>query len=145
MGVILYQEQVLQIAHELGGLTLAQADILRRAMSHFDPGGVMETLRKNFIDGAAQRRNVPPETANRIWEMMAAFAGYGFPKAHAASYARLAWNSAWCKTHYPAEFMSAVLGIGGGYYSQRVYLMEARRLGLQVNPPTLTIPITISA
>jgi DNA polymerase III alpha subunit len=135
MGVILYQEQVLQIAHELGGLTLAQADILRRAMSHFDPGGVMETLRKNFIDGAAQRRNVPPETANRIWEMMAAFAGYGFPKAHAASYARLAWNSAWCKTHYPAEFMSAVLGIGGGYYSQRVYLMEARRLGLQVNPP----------
>jgi len=67
--------------------------------------------------------------------MMAAFAGYGFPKAHAASYAQLAWNSAWCKTHFPAEFMSAVLGFGGGYYSQRVYLMEARRLGLPINPP----------
>jgi DNA polymerase III subunit alpha len=134
-GVILYQEQVLRIAHELGGLTLAQADILRRAMSHFDPGGVMETLRKNFIRGAYQNRNVSPETANRIWEMMAAFAGYGFPKAHAASYAQLAWNSAWCKTHHPAEFMSAVLGIGGGYYSQRVYLMETRRLGLEINPP----------
>ena len=66
---------------------------------------------------------------------MAAFAGYGFPKAHAASYARLAWNSAWCKTHYPAEFMAAVLGFGGGYYSQRVYLMEARRLGLSLHGP----------
>lgn len=135
LGVILYQEQVLRIAHELGGLSLAEADILRRAMSHFDPGGVMETLRRNFIQGAGERRNVPPETAERIWEMMAAFAGYGFPKAHAASYAQLAWNSAWCKTHYPAEFMAAVLGFGGGYYSQRVYLMEARRLGLSLHPP----------
>ncbi|MCB2202726.1 DNA polymerase III subunit alpha [bacterium] len=135
LGVILYQEQVLRIAHELGGLSLAQADILRRAMSHFDPGGVMVTLQQNFIRGAGERRGVPPETAERIWEMMAAFAGYGFPKAHAASYAQLAWNSAWCKTHYPAEFMAAVLGFGGGYYSQRVYLMEARRLGLSLNPP----------
>jgi len=134
-GVILYQEQVLRIAHELGGLSIAQADILRRAMSHFDPGGVMDTLRKNFIEGAAIRKGVPSETAERIWEMMAAFAGYGFPKAHAASYAQLAWNAAWCKTHYPAEFMSAVLGFGGGYYSQRVYLMEAHRLGLKINPP----------
>jgi DNA polymerase III subunit alpha len=137
LGVILYQEQVLRIAHELGGLSIAQADILRRAMSHFDPGGVMLTLRSHFITGAKTRHNVPPETAERIWEMMAAFAGYGFPKAHAASYAQLAWNSAWCKTHYPAEFMCAVLGYGGGYYSQRVYLMEARRLGLTVKPPLI--------
>jgi len=135
LGVILYQEQVLRIAHEIGGLSIAQADILRRAMSHFDPGGVMETLRQYFIQGAAERRSIPHETAEHIWEMMAAFAGYGFPKAHAASYAQLAWNSAWCKTHFPAEFMAAVLGFGGGYYSQRVYLMEARRLGLTLNPP----------
>ncbi len=135
LGVILYQEQVLRIAHELGGLTIAQADILRRAMSHFDPGKVMDTLRKSFIEGAYQRRNVPYEVGERIWEMMAAFAGYGFPKAHAASYAQLAWNSAWCKSHYPAEFMTAVLSFGGGYYSQRVYLMESRRLGLAVLPP----------
>ena len=60
---------------------------------------------------------------------MAAFAGYGFPKAHAASYAQVAWRSAWCKTHYPAEFMAAVLANWGGYYSQRVYLNEARPLG----------------
>ena len=135
LGVILYQEQVLRIAHELGGLSLAEADILRRAMSHFDPGGVMVTLQRKFVQNAQERRNVPPETAERIWEMMAAFAGYGFPKAHAASYARLGWNSAWCKTHYPAEFMAAVLGFGGGYYSQRVYLMEARRLGLSLHGP----------
>jgi DNA-directed DNA polymerase III PolC len=134
-GVILYQEQVLRIAHELGGLSIAEADILRRAMSHFDPGGVMDTLRKNFIEGAQENRGVPLHTAERIWEMMAAFAGYGFPKAHAASYAQLAWNSAWCKAHFPAEFMSAVLGFSGGYYSQRIYIMEARRLGLSLHPP----------
>jgi DNA-directed DNA polymerase III PolC len=135
LGVILYQEQVLRIAHELGGLSIAQADILRRAMSHFDPGGVMVSLRNNFVAGAIKNHNIPIETAEQVWEMMAAFAGYGFPKAHAASYAQLAWNSAWCKTHYPAEFMCAVLGYGGGYYSQRVYLMEARRLGLTIKPP----------
>ena len=135
LGVILYQEQVLRIAHELGGLSLAEADILRRAMSHFDPGGVMVTLRRKFVQNAQERKNVPAETGERIWDMMAAFAGYGFPKAHAASYARLGWNSAWCKTHYPAEFMAAVLGFGGGYYSQRVYLMEARRLGLSLHGP----------
>jgi error-prone DNA polymerase len=67
--------------------------------------------------------------------MMAAFAGYGFPKAHAASYAQVAWRSAWCKAYYPAEFMAAVLANWGGYYSQRVYLSEARRLELTVRPP----------
>jgi DNA polymerase III alpha subunit len=67
--------------------------------------------------------------------MMAAFAGYGFPKAHAASYARVAWQSAWCKAHYPAEFMAAVLAGWGGYYRQRVYLNEARRLGIELRPP----------
>jgi DNA polymerase III alpha subunit len=67
--------------------------------------------------------------------MMAAFAGYGFPKAHAASYARVAWQAAWCKSHFPAEFMAAVLANGGGYYSQRVYLSETRRMGLEVRPP----------
>jgi error-prone DNA polymerase len=66
---------------------------------------------------------------------MAAFAGYGFPKAHAASYAQVSWRSAWCKTHFPGEFMAAVLANWGGYYSQRVYLTEARRLGLSIRPP----------
>ena len=134
-GVILYQEQVLRIAHELAGFSLAEADLLRRAMSHFDPGKKMQELQQKFIQEAQGRSGIPPETGERVWEMMAAFAGYGFPKAHAASYAKVAWRSAWCKTHFPAEFMAAVLANWGGYYSQRVYLSEARRLGLTVRPP----------
>jgi len=134
-GVILYQEQVLRIAHELAGFSLAEADLLRRAMSHFDPGKRMQELQQKFIIQAQARSGVPVETGERVWEMMAAFAGYGFPKAHAASYAQVAWRSAWCKSHFPAEFMAAVLANWGGFYSQRVYLSEARRLGLVVRPP----------
>jgi DNA polymerase-3 subunit alpha len=136
-GVILYQEQVLRIAHELGGFSLADADLLRRAMSHFDPGKQMQTLKEKFIEGAWERGQVPEAISERIWELMAAFAGYGFPKAHAASYAQVSWRSAWCKTHYPAFFMAAVLANWGGYYSQRVYMNEARRLGLKLRPPEI--------
>jgi DNA-directed DNA polymerase III PolC len=134
-GVILYQEQVLRIANELAGFSLAEADLLRRAMSHFDPGKKMQELEKKFVGQAQEKSGVPVEVGKRIWEMMAAFAGYGFPKAHAASYARVAWRSAWCKSYFPAEFMAAVLANWGGYYSQRVYLSEARRIGLIVRPP----------
>jgi DNA-directed DNA polymerase III PolC len=134
-GVILYQEQVLRIANEIAGFDLAEADLLRRAMSHFDPGKQMQELKRKFIYQAQERNSIPADTGERIWEMMAAFAGYGFPKAHAASYAKLGWRSAWCKSHYPAEFMAAVLANWGGYYSQRVYLGEARRMGLIVRPP----------
>ncbi|HWQ46939.1 MAG TPA: DNA polymerase III subunit alpha [Longilinea sp.] len=134
-GVILYQEQVLRIAHDLAGFSLAEADLLRRAMSHFDPGKKMKLLQEKFIAEAEARSGIPPETGERVWEMMAAFAGYGFPKAHAASYAKVSWRSAWCKTHFPAEFMAAVLANWGGYYSQRVYLSEARRMGLTIHAP----------
>lgn len=134
-GVILYQEQVLRIAHQLAGLSLADADLLRRAMSHFDPGKQMQTLKENFMRGAQEKSGVPVDVGERIWELMAAFAGYGFPKAHAASYALVAWRSAWCKAHFPAEFMASVLANWGGFYSQRVYLTEARRLGLRIGPP----------
>jgi DNA-directed DNA polymerase III PolC len=136
-GVILYQEQVLRIAHELAGFSLAEADLLRRAMSHFDPGKRMQELQRKFVEESRARSGVPAETGERIWEMMAAFAGYGFPKAHAASYAQIGWRSAWCKTYFPAEFMAAVLANWGGYYSQRVYLSEARRMGLAVRPPNV--------
>ena len=134
-GVILFQEQVLRIAHELAGFDLTEADLLRRAMSHFDPGKRMQELKTKFIQQVQERSDIPPETGERVWEMMAAFAGYGFPKAHAASYAKVAWQSAWCKTHFPAEFMAAVLANWGGYYSQRVYISEAKRMGLKINGP----------
>ncbi len=134
-GVILYQEQVLRIASELAGLSLADADLLRRAMSHFDPGDRMKTLKKRFVAGALEKNAVPQQIGGQIWEMMAAFAGYGFPKAHAASYAQVAWRSVWCKAHYPAEFMAAVLAGWGGYYRQPIYLNEARRMGLVLRGP----------
>jgi DNA-directed DNA polymerase III PolC len=134
-GVILYQEQVLRIANSLAGFSLAEGDLLRRAMSHFDPGDKMKDLKEKFMREAQARSGIPTDTGQRIWEMMAAFAGYGFPKAHAASYAQIGWRSAWCKTHFPAHFMAAVLAGWGGYYSQRVYVSEARRLGLNVRPP----------
>jgi len=134
-GVILYQEQVLRIANELAGFSLAEADLLRRAMSHFDPGKKMQELERKFVAESQSKSGVPMETGEHIWEMMAAFAGYGFPKAHAASYAKIGWRSAWCKEHFPAEFMAAVLANWGGYYNQRVYLNEARRMGLKVRAP----------
>jgi DNA polymerase III alpha subunit len=134
-GVVLYQEQVLRIANGLAGFNLAEADLLRRAMSHFDPGKQMQVLKEKFVQGAQEKSGVPVDIAERIWELMAAFSGYGFPKAHAASYAMVAWRSAWCKAHYPAQFIAAVLANWGGYYGQRVYLTEARRSGLEVRPP----------
>jgi DNA polymerase III alpha subunit len=134
-GVILYQEQVLRIAHELAGLSLADADLLRRAMSHFDPGEQMVTLKEKFISGAWEQSQIPADIAEHVWELMAAFAGYGFPKAHAASYAQISWRSAWSKAHYPEVFMAAVLANWGGYYRQPVYLNEARRLGIKLHAP----------
>ncbi len=134
-GVILYQEQVLMIANQIAGLSLADSDLLRRAMSHFDPGKQMQSLKQRFIRGAAQVSDIDSDLANQIWEMMAAFAGYGFPKAHSASYAQISWRFAWCKSHFPAEFIAAVLANWGGYYSQRIYLTEARRLGFKARPP----------
>jgi DNA polymerase III alpha subunit len=95
----------------------------------------MQTLKEKFVAGAYANNKVSEPVAERIWELMAAFAGYGFPKAHAASYAVIGWRAAWCKTHYPAIFMAAVLANWGGYYSQRVYLSEARRMGLNIRPP----------
>ena len=134
-GVILYQEQVLRIANGLAGFSLADSDLLRRAMSHFDPGKQMQALKQKFVSGASAHSGVPAEVAERVWELMAAFAGYGFPKAHAASYAQVAWRAAWCKVHYPAIFMAAILANWGGYYGQSVYLTEARRMGLSLRPP----------
>ena len=120
-GVILYQEQVLRIAHELAGFSLAEADLLRRAMSHFDPGKRMQELQRKFVSEAQARSGVPVETGERVWEMMAAFAGYGFPKAHAASYAQVAWRSAWCKTYFPGR-------IYGGGAGQLGWILQPARL-----------------
>ena len=134
-GVVLYQEQVLRIAHDLAGFSLGEADRLRRAIAHLGHGEEMMPLREEFILRVGQVSQVPPDAAERLWELMASFAGYGFLKAHAASYATVAYQTAYLKAHYPAEFMTAVLGNWGGYYPQRVYLEEARCMGLELRPP----------
>jgi DNA-directed DNA polymerase III PolC len=151
-GVILYQEQVLRIVHEVAGFSLGEADTLRRAMSKFRSAHEMERLHTQFVVGAQTTSGLDPTTAQQLWELMAAFAGYGFPKAHAAGYATVAYRMAFLKTHYPAEFMAARLAVWGGFYRPSVYMSEARRLGLAVKPPhvnhsneafTLELPRTL--
>ncbi len=134
-GVILYQEQVLRIAHEVAGFSLGEADLLRRAMSKFRSAHEMTRLREQFLTGAERVSHLDSTTAEKVWDLMAAFAGYGFPKAHAAGYAALAYRLAYLKKHYPAEFFAARLAVWGGFYSPRVYMSEARQVGLTVRPP----------
>ena len=134
-GVILYQEQVLRIAHELAGFSLEEADQLRRAIAHLGHGDEMVPLREQFVARVRRETGMPPEVGERLWEMMFSFAGYGFLKAHAASYAAVSYQTAYLKANYPAEFMTAILRSRGGYYPQRIYLGEARRLGLTLRPP----------
>jgi DNA polymerase III alpha subunit len=119
-GVVLYQEQVLRIAHEVAGFTLGEADLLRRAMSKFRSAHEMARLRENFVTGAQQVSRLDAATAEKLWDLMAAFAGYGFPKAHAAGYAALAYRPAYLKTHYPAEFCAARLACGRLLFAARV-------------------------
>jgi DNA polymerase III subunit alpha len=135
LGVILYQEQVLRLAHEVAGMSLERADTLRRAMTRFRSAEEMSGLREEFMRGAWTVSGIPGKTADRIWSQMQAFAGYGFPKAHAAGYAVVAYRCAYMKAHYPAEFMAARLGDRGGYYPRRFYVSEARRMGLTIRPP----------
>src|SRR6202030_2628906 len=106
-GVILYQEQVMQIAQVLAGYTLGSADLLRRAMGKKKPEE-MAKQRSIFVQGATSR-GVREAQATHIFDLMEKFAGYGFNKSHSAAYALLSYQTAWLKAHYPAAFMAAVL------------------------------------
>ncbi|MFA5399995.1 MAG: DNA polymerase III subunit alpha [Dehalococcoidia bacterium] len=135
LGVILYQEQVLRVAHDLAGLSYAEADGFRRAMTHDRTHEEMEKMRLSFIN-SAMRRGVKRGVAEEVFEHLAAFAAYGFCKAHAAAYAVLSYQSLWLKCHYPAEFFAAILSNQPmGYYPPRVLAAEARRCGAAVLPP----------
>jgi error-prone DNA polymerase len=134
LGVILYQEQVLKVAHDLAGMSYAEADGFRRAMTHDRTHEEMEKMRDGFISSCL-KRGVKRETADRVFEQLAAFAAYGFCKAHAAAYAELAYQTLWLKCHYPAEFFAAVLSNQPmGYYPSRVLVADARRCGVKVLP-----------
>ena len=133
-GVILYQEQEMQIANRLAGFSLGDADLLRRAMGKKKPEE-MAAQREKFLTGC-QARKVPAKKAEKNFDLMAEFAGYGFNKSHSCAYALLAYQTAWLKTHYPVEFMAAMLTSETGNTEKVVkYINEARSMGITVLPP----------
>ncbi|MDA3870338.1 MAG: DNA polymerase III subunit alpha [Gammaproteobacteria bacterium] len=135
-GVILYQEQVMQIAQVLAGYTLGGADMLRRAMGK-KKAEEMEKQRSLFTDGAI-KRGVDANLATKIFDLMEKFAGYGFNKSHSAAYALLSYQTAWLKQHYPAEFMAAVLSADMDNTDKVVFLIEdCHEQQLEVLPPNV--------
>ncbi|NOY78534.1 MAG: DNA polymerase III subunit alpha, partial [Calditrichaeota bacterium] len=133
-GIILYQEQVLQVAQTIGGLTLGEADVLRKLMTKSRSLETVRHLRDKFLAGA-RRNGVDVNTARKIFDWLTHFASYGFNKAHSATYGILAYQTAFLKRHFPAEYMAALLNNPGGYYPLFAYVEEARRLGLSILPP----------
>ena len=138
LGVFVYQEQVMQAANKLAGYSLGEADLLRRAMGKKKPEE-MAAQRDRFVQGATQR-GFPPKKIEKIFDLMAQFAGYGFNKSHSAAYALLAYHTAYLKTHHPIEFMAALLtSITGDTDSVVKYINECREMGIAVEPPDINI------
>jgi len=135
--VILYQETVLEVAHVVAGFSLAEGDMIRRAMTKDRGRGAMDGIKREFLE-RAMKRGVPEEKAREIFGWMEGFSAYGFPKAHAASFAELAYASAYMRVHHPAEFFCGILNSQPmGFYSPRTVLNEARRVGVEVLPPDI--------
>jgi DNA polymerase-3 subunit alpha len=133
-GVILYQEQVMQISSKLAGFSMAEADSLRKAMGKKKPE-VLSAMKENFIQGA-QERDVDTQKAAEIFELMEHFAGYGFNKSHSAAYAFIAYQTAYLKAHYPVAFMAAMLtSIRNNSDKVSYYIQECQRLGVEILPP----------
>jgi DNA polymerase-3 subunit alpha len=138
LGVIVYQEQVMQIANVLAGYSLGEADLLRRAMGKKNPEE-MAKQRNRFVEGALKRKH-PKDKVVRIFDLMEQFAGYGFNKSHSAAYALLAYHTAYLKTHYPVEFMAALLSSEISKPENVVkYIKECREMGIAVEPPDVKI------
>ncbi|HZO40541.1 MAG TPA: DNA polymerase III subunit alpha [Methylomirabilota bacterium] len=137
-GIMVYQEQIMQIASEMAGFTMGEADILRRAMGKKDRE-LMAKQREKFIAGCRERNTVPAK-AERVWELMEKFAGYGFNKSHAAAYGLVAYQTAYFKANYPVEFMAALLTSEMGDTDKIVkYIEECRAMGIQVVPPDVNV------
>src|SRR5215475_1093711 len=138
LGVLVYQEPVMQIANRLAGYSMGEADLLRRAMGKKKPEE-MAKQRERFIQGAVER-GYPAKKIERIFELLEKFAEYGFPKAHSAAYALLAYHTAYLKTHYPVEFMAALLTSVTGTTDDVVkYINECREMGIPVEPPDINV------
>src|SRR5438094_455831 len=138
LGVIVYQEQVMQIANTLAGYSLGEADLLRRAMGKKD-AEEMAKQRERFVSGAKDR-GFNEKKVVKIFDLMEQFAGYGFNKSHSAAYALLAYQTAYLKTHYPVEFMAALLtSVTGSTDDVVKYINECREMGIDVEPPDINV------
>ena len=138
-GVILYQEQVMQIAAIMGGFTMGQADTLRKAMGKKNKD-MMDQMRVLFVEGA-RAREYPQSLAESVYDTMAEFAEYGFNKSHSASYAVLSVQTAWLKAHHPAAFMAATMSTEMRKSDRVTQLIdEVKALGLRIVPPSVNSP-----
>ncbi|HVZ37766.1 MAG TPA: DNA polymerase III subunit alpha [Candidatus Kapabacteria bacterium] len=135
-GVILYQEQVLEVAHQFAGMSLAEADSFRSLMSRFRSAAEMEGMRGRFVCGAIER-GVTEERANYVFDKISNFVGYGFCRSHAAAFAKTVYQSCWLKEHHPAAFMAAIMQQRPGMYSLNTLEEEARRFGVPVLLPEI--------
>ncbi len=134
-GILVYQEDVVQVSMTLAGFDWGEADGLRKVISRKSPEQLSDYKRR-FFEGCSAR-GVSQGVSHTVWDMILSFAGYSFCKPHSASYALVSFKSAYLKAHHPAEFMAAVISNGGGYYSTLAYISEARRMGLTVTGPDI--------
>lgn len=134
-GVMVYQEDVIKVAHHYAGIDMADADILRRAMSGKYRGRAeMDRIQQTFFTNCKQR-NYPETTSKEVWRQIESFSGYSFSKAHSASFAVESYQSLYLKTYYPMEFMVAVINNFGGFYSTELYFNELKKTGAILHPP----------
>lgn len=136
-GVMVYQEDVLKVAHDFAGLSLEEADVLRRGMSwKFRERSQFHSIQDKFFANCHQR-GYPESVTREVWRQIESFANYAFAKGHSASYAVESYQSLYLKAHYPLEYLTATVNNGGGFYSLETYLNEARLHGAQVEPPCI--------
>jgi error-prone DNA polymerase len=139
LGVIVFQDQVLSVATALAGFSIGEAEGLRRAMSRKRSLEAIEAFRSRFVEGAVARE-VGQEVANAVFDKLVGFSGFGFPKSHAAAFALLAYQSAWLRHHYPAEFLCALLNAQPmGFYPPASLVRDAQRRGVEVLPPEVNL------
>jgi DNA-directed DNA polymerase III PolC len=136
-GVMVYQEDVMKVAHHFGGLSLDDADLLRRSMTGKNRGNNAFAILKEKYFANCKELGYSDEMANEVWRQMESFAGYSFCKAHSASYAVESYQSLYLKTYYPLEFMVGVINNFGGFYRTEIYVHEARRWGALLEAPCI--------
>jgi len=139
LGVVVFQDQVLEVAIALAGFSVGEAEGLRRAMSRKRSKAAIEAFRGRFIEGSLAK-GVNEETANAVYDKLVGFSGFGFPKSHAAAFGLLAYQSAWLRHHYPAEFLCALLNAQPmGFYPPASLVRDAQRRGVEVRPPHVNV------